>query len=338
MYISSRRLGFVGVCLFVLMLAVPSMAQNRTVRGKVTAIESGDGIANASIEIRNRNPSGPSYNIKTDKGGNYVYMGLPRGDYYIIVRAEGFAPDYRPVRPSIQEASIIDFQLKPGNKDNKIVIDFTPEEIAKMRQEADKAKERQSVSGEVQKLFDAGLALAKEGNYTEAIEQFKAALEQDPEQANILGNMADSYSKLGQNEEALKTYQQAIAVKPDAPELYTNMGAVLNNMGRIEESQEAFKKAATLNPGGSAQSSYNIGVTLYNNGKTKEAAEAFKQAVAADPEYAEAYYLLGMCLSGDLDKMKEAIAALKKYIEIGKKPDQVDTAKAIIETLESSSQ
>ena len=75
MFISSRRLGFIGVCLFVLMLAVPSMAQNRTVRGKVTEKDNEKPIANASIEIRNRNPSGPSYNIKTDKRGNYVYMG-----------------------------------------------------------------------------------------------------------------------------------------------------------------------------------------------------------------------------------------------------------------------
>jgi tetratricopeptide (TPR) repeat protein len=334
MYISPRRLGFVGICLFVLMMAVPSMAQNRTVKGKVTDKESKP-IVNASIEFRNKNPQGPSYKSKTDKKGNYVYMGLAGGDYYVIVRAEGFAPDYRPIRPSIQEDSVIDFQLSPGSMDQKIGIDFTKEEIEQMKKDAAKAKERESSSGEVQKLFSEGLQLAQQGKHAEAIEQYKKALERDPEQANIIGNMADSYSKMGKNDEALELYKKAIAIKPDAA-LYTNMGAILNNMGKIEESQAAFKQAASINPDASAQSHYNIGVTLYNNGQSAEAAEAFRQAIAKDPNYGEAYYLLGMCLAGTPDTIPEAVKSLKKYIEIGKKADQVEAAKQIITALEAS--
>ncbi len=111
------------------------------------------------------------------------------------------------------------------------------------------------------------------------------------------------------------------------------MGVALSKLGKTAESQEAFKKAAALNPAAAAQNFYNLGVTLVNSGKTAEAADAFKQSIAADPNFAEAYYALGMALSGKQETIPAAIEALKKYVEIGKKPDQVEVAKQIIAAL-----
>jgi superkiller protein 3 len=125
-------------------------------------------------------------------------------------------------------------------------------------------------------------------------------------------------------------------MSPNDASLYTNMGVILNKLGKRAESQEAFKKAASLNPASAAQNFYNLGATLVNGGNTADAAEAFKQAIAADPNFAEAYYQLGMCLSGKQETYGEAIKALQTYVKIGKKPDQVDVAKAIISTLEQA--
>ena len=139
--------------------------------------------------------------------------------------------------------------------------------------------------------------------------------------------------KLGKNEEALANYKKAIELDPNNPSLFTNMGVVLSKLGKTDESQEAFKKSAALNPAGAAQSFYNLGVTLTNSGKTAEAADAFKQSIAADSNFAESYYALGMALSGKQETIPAAIEALKKYIAIGKKPDQVEVAKQIIAAL-----
>jgi hypothetical protein len=43
-----------------------------------------------------------------------------------------------------------------------------------------------------------------------------------------------------------------------------------------------------------------------------------------------------MCLSDKLETMPDAIKALEKYIQIGKKPDQIETAKEIIKVLQQS--
>lgn len=335
MHISARRIGFCAVCLVVLALALPAMAQNRIIKGKVTDDKDqpvvGAGISIQAIDSRSR-----KYDTKTDKKGTYIYMGLPAGDYRIVVRAQGFSPEYvQPVRPTMSQESEINIKLTPG-PDQKLPFEMSEQELDQLKKEVEKAEKRKETSAEVQAFFDAGLKLAEEKKYAEAIEEFKKALEKDPEQPNIIGNMADCYSKMDKNEEALALYQKAIAISPNEAALHTNMGVVLSKMGKSAESQEAFKKAASLNPGASAQNFYNIGATLVNAGKTAEAAESFKQAIAADPNFAEAYYQLGMCLSGKVETMPDAIKALQKYIQIGQRPDQVEVAKEIIKALEQS--
>jgi tetratricopeptide (TPR) repeat protein len=335
MHISSRKFQVVGILFFLLAPALPSMAQNRMVQGKVTD-DKGQPIKDAQISIQSIDSSRQPYVCKTDKKGVYIYMGIAGGDYRIVVRAAGFQPEVKsPVRPTIQEPTVNDFQLKPG-EDRKFDFEMSAQERDKLKAEVEKQEKRKQASAEVQSLFDAGLKLAAEGKHEEAIAEFKKALEKDNEQANIWANMADSYSKMGKDAEAVETFKKAIAIRPNEAALYTNMGVVLSKMGKNAESQEAFKKAAELNPASSAQNFYNIGATLVNNGKTQEAADAFRQAIAADPNFAEAYYQLGTCLLSKPDTMADAIKALETYIKIGKKPDQVQAAKDIIDALKSS--
>jgi tetratricopeptide (TPR) repeat protein len=334
MHISSRTFGFIVISLLLLALAAPALAQNRIVQGKVTD-DKGQPVVGAAITIQAVDSKTRQYPTKTDKKGTYIYMGIPSGDYRVIVRANGFSPAFKSVRPTIQEPSVADFQLIPGSE-GKLEFEYSDQEREQLKKEVEKAEKRKQSSVEVQAMFDAGLKLAGEGKHEEAIVEFKKALEKDPEQANIMGNMADSYSKLNKNEEALEIYKKAIALAADNAALYTNMGVILSKMGKNAESQEAFKKAAALNPAASAQNFYNIGATLVNNGKAQEAAESFKQAITADPNFAEAYYQLGMCLSGKPETMPEAIKAFDTYIKIGKKADQVETSKQIIDVLQKS--
>ena len=335
MHISSSRISITGVCVFILWLALPAVAQVRIFRGKVTD-DKGQPLKGATILIQGIDVKSRTFTIKTDKKGTYVYMGLPDGLYHVAARAEGFSPAYQTnIKATIQEEKVIDLQLKPG-PDYKLPFEMTPEEYEKLKTDADRAKKRTEASAQVQSLFDAGGKLAEAGNHSEAIEKFQQALALDPQQANIMGNMAESYRKLGKLDEALDAYKKAIAINPNESVFYTNMGVVLDKMGKREESLEAYKKAASLNPGGSAQSHFNLGATFANNGKTEEAIEAFRKAISADPNFADAYYQLGISLSGKSETMEEAIKVLKKFLEIGKKPEDVEVAKSMVQALEQS--
>ncbi len=177
------------------------------------------------------------------------------------------------------------------------------------------------------------MQFVSEGKYAESIDAFKKVIERIPKQAPLHAAIADSYMKLGKNDDALASLQTAVQLQPDNAIYLANMGVLLNAMGKVAESQEAFKKAVSMNPGAAAENYYRLGVTLVNNGQTDQATEAFKKSVEADANFAESYYQLGICLSGKPETMNAAAEALKKYIKIGKKPDQIDVAKQLITAL-----
>jgi len=316
----------------VAVLAVPAAAQNRVIKGKVTN-EKGEPVVGAQIQIQGTDVK-RDYNTKTDKKGEYFYMGIPFGEYRVVVRAQGYLPDYaQGIKPSISQEMDVPFKLKPGDSTAKLPFQLSAQDLEAAKKEAQAGEKQKAVTGEVKASFDAGLQLAQQGKYAEAVAEYKKALEKDAAQPYVLANMADALARNNQNQEAIDTYDKAIALKPDDAALYTNKGVVLGKMGKTAESQEAFKKAASINPGSAAQNFFNLGATMVNSGKAADAAEAFKQAIAADPSFAEAYYQLGICLSGNPQTIPEAMKALNKYVEIGKNAEQVEVAKQLISAL-----
>lgn len=317
----------------VAILSLPAFAQNRTIRGKVTD-ENGKPVQDAQITIQATDQA-RILTAKTNKRGEYTYLlGIQQATYRVIVRKAGFSPQYKDnVRPELNEPAVVDFQLTPG-PDQKLPFEMTDEDREKLRQQAAEAQKRKQFSAELKAHFDQGVQLASEEKFAEAAEAFEKALKIDPKQPGILSRLAEAQSKQGKNEEALASYQSAIALAPTDADLFTNMGVILSKLGKTEESQEAFKKAAELNPTGGAQSHYNLGVSMFNSGNTEQAIAAFKQAIAADPNFAEAYFQLGICLSAKADTIPAAVEAMKKYIEIGKKPEQVEVAKQLVSSME----
>jgi tetratricopeptide (TPR) repeat protein len=334
MHFSMRRMFLPAVLLagWFLMSVLPGAAQTRVIKGKVTD-DKDQPIAGAVVTIQGKDVN-RNYTVKTDKKGQYTYLlGSQTGSYVVYVHAKGYEPRFQDnVRPPLGEETVVDFQLPPGT-DTKLPFEMTEAERAEYTKKLEEQQKRSQLSSEIKSTFKLAVQLSDEGKYEESIAEFNKALEKLPDEPAIYAGLANDYSKLGKNDEALAAYQKAISLKPNDPALYTNMGVLLNSMGKLSESQAAFKKASELDPSSAAQNFYNIGVTLVNGGKSAEAAEAFKQSIAADPNYAEAYYQLGMALSGKQDTIPAAIEALKKYIQIGKKPDQIEVAKQIISAL-----
>jgi tetratricopeptide (TPR) repeat protein len=327
-----RKLGFLLILVLAvgLILGPEASAQNRGFMGKVTN-EKGEPMVKAKVQIRGVNTK-RIFDTETDKRGQWVWMNLPQGTYYVVVRAPGYNPGFQQKDATLGNTTI-DIQLTPGDPNQKLPFELSPEELEKLKQEASKAKEQAKMIGEIKGFFDAGRQAMEANKYPDAIEQFKKALEKAPEEPTVLANLGDAYFKNNQLNESYETYQKAIAVKPNDAALMTNLGVVLGKMGKTAESKEMFSKAATLDPANAAQNFYNVGAIMVNNGQTKDAAEAFRQAIKADANYAEAYYQLGISLSGDPTTMAEAVQMLQKYVQIGKDPTNIEVAKQLIAAL-----
>ncbi|NLV32495.1 MAG: tetratricopeptide repeat protein [Acidobacteria bacterium] len=318
-----------------MLLALPAAAQSRAVKGKVTD-DKGQPVQDAQVKIEGEDIY-RVFTTKTNKKGEYFYLlGLQSGRYRITVRKEGFRPAYREhIQPEMREEVEVDFQLTPG-PDQKLHFEMTEEERAEYMKRYEAQQKQRQFSAEVKERFDKGVTLYDSGQYEEALVEFNAALEKDPKQPGIIARTGDCYLKLDRKDEALEAYNKAIELNPQDPALYTNKGVILGQMGKMTEAQEMFKKAAELDPMAAGQNFYNLGVTMVNAGDFENAVGAFKQSIEADPSFAESYYQLGMSLSAKPDTIPEAIAALKKYLELGQKPEQVEVAKQIISALEAA--
>ena len=316
----------------LLVFSIPAQAQNRAIRGKVTD-ENNNPIQGVTIRIEGTDIV-RNFNGKTDRRGDFVQLlGTQTGTYRVVARMEGYEPAYKEnLRPELGEEVRADFQLKKGN-DYKLPFEMTDSDRADYQKRLEEQKKTQKFSAEVRKRFDQGVSLFDAGQYAEALTEFNAALEVDPKQPGILARAGDCYLRLNRNEEALEAYNKAIEIDPGDASLYAQKGVALSYLGKEAESQEMFRKSVELDPRGAAQNLYNMGVILYNSNNMSSAADAFKQSIESDPNYAESYYLLGMSLSNDESMFPEAIDAFKKYIEIGRKQDQVQISKDMIDAL-----
>jgi tetratricopeptide (TPR) repeat protein len=257
---------------------LPLMAQNRIIKGKVTN-DKGEPVQGAIIKIQGTDVK-REYSTKTDKKGEYIYMGIPFGEYRIVVRAPGYLPDFaQGVRPTIAAESEISFSLKPGQSDAKLPFEMSQEEVAKIKEEVQKAEKQKEASAEVKAFFDAGLQLAQQGKYAEAIEQYDKALERRRTAVHSRRRRMPRQGRQNASS-ALEEYQKAIALKPDdAPYQH---GSAARQDGKVAKSQEV-SKAASINP---ARGKLTTWATLVNSGRA--AGWRHSNSDAAD-QFAEAY-------------------------------------------------
>lgn len=100
-----------------------------------------------------------------------------------------------------------------------------------------------------QELYNEGLTLFGQQNYTEAIEKYKQALEMDTEDGEIHLAISMSYDRLQEYENAIEYARSAVNYMPREPLAYTNMSRIFQKMGKIEEAEDAMAISKQLASG-----------------------------------------------------------------------------------------
>lgn len=149
---------------------------------------------------------------------------------------------------------------------------------------------------QAQCLNNIGLSYAVQGEYQNAIENFKKCekirkkLKDVPGTANVLSNMGLIYYEQGNYSNALKYYYESLKNYEKLP-LSIGKGNVLTNIGNIyvvqneftkgldyyKRSQEIYQKIG--NKAGEADALTNIGVLYLRLGDRKQALSSFEQSV-----------------------------------------------------------
>ena len=112
----------------------------------------------------------------------------------------------------------------------------------------------------------------------------------------------------GQYEEALDAARIAVEQRPDYSRTHANLGAALNELGRYEEAELHLRRAIALNPQ-EWHAHLNLGEASYKQARHEEALEATRVVIEQAPDLSEAYANLGVILKA-LGRYEEAIEAL----------------------------
>jgi len=103
-----------------------------------------------------------------------------------------------------------------------------------------------------QKLFDVhlimGLIQNTAGQYQDAIISLESALKVQPESADALRELANTYVAAGRPDEAEASFKRLIRLRPDDWSAYKDLGVFYNSRGRLNDAVSNFKRVVDLTP------------------------------------------------------------------------------------------
>lgn len=140
-----------------------------------------------------------------------------------------------------------------------------------------------------------GMGFQRRAKISEALDEFKRALEEDPQHAGAHANLFFAFLTLGDFVKAEEHYRAAHRLDPRLHEIHHNLGILRTLQNRGREAEEAFRKALELNPF-RAESHYLLGANLADGGQATEAEKRFRLAIENRPQFTDAHFQLGLLL------------------------------------------
>ena len=135
-------------------------------------------------------------------------------------------------------------------------------------------------------LADIGRTLSALGRYAEAEETLRRALE-GLDNAPTRYELGLALDEAGRPSEAIAEYRRALDRNPNHLESLNNLGAALANQGRMDEAARHFERLIAVDPE-NADAHANLGFALAAAGARARAVAAFREALRLDPDHAEA--------------------------------------------------
>jgi len=162
-------------------------------------------------------------------------------------------------------------------------------------------------------------------NYVQAIADYGASLELQPEDASVLYARGLTYERLGQLDRALEDYQRAVAINPQLSDVYINRGVTFGKMGNFRQSIASFTEAVRLAPR-NPDGYFNRGTSYFQLGDLESAINDFSNVIRLSPNDEAAYYWRGIS-NEEAGHQPEAIADYRQFLALS----QDEHARAEIE-------
>ena len=307
------------------------------VEGRVT--EEGKPKPKTQVVLLNTD-NGRRYKTKTDKDGNFAFVGVQIGSYKVqVFNDKGELVHSSPTKIGTGNSTanqIMSIDLPKNAPPIKDEGKGKHGKRHKMTKEEVKA-EKEKVAAMNVLLQQAQSALQAQ-KWQEAETALKQVIADDPDTTKwqlyrALGESQKNQDKL---DDAVKTFEKGIQVAESvadgtAPEDLRNpnadpasakagAGHMLNSLGSIYVKQSkldlaiaSYKKAAATDPN-PALAYFNLCALAFNAGKYDDAAAACEKSSTADPNKADAWFFRGAALAKA--NKPGAADALNKYLQL----------------------
>ena len=143
-------------------------------------------------------------------------------------------------------------------------------------------------------VFDRGVEYYTKGrpeNYRRAVDEFKKALQLDPNYSQAALYLARSYNALFDQENARKVFQQAIQIDPDYVEARASFAGMLLDVGDTDEAIRQLNTVTRREPN-NAEAFYLLSEAFRMKDAFSEAINAGRKATQLNPNIAEAHFWL----------------------------------------------
>ena len=118
----------------------------------------------------------------------------------------------------------------------------------------------------------------EKGQYREAQDEYKKAIQLEPINARFLNNLGYSYYLATNDKQAIKWYQKALKFTPDDRRIMNNLGLAFGRRGEYPKAKEQFVKAV-----GEHGAFLNLGYIYSQQGRYQQAIDQFEAALKLQP-------------------------------------------------------
>ncbi len=296
-------------------LAPPLAAQYREyhIVGKVIDPQKNP-VEGVEISIRDA-VSSRSYATKTNKNGEFKFVGLPRGDYKAVFKKDGYA-----VKEDQWKL------LTPQAKMEKVEIPPVIMATEALVQEVERLKEAEAGVKE-------GAEKVRQGDYDGALILLRAVLDKNPQDPNALYLSGLAYLRQNKLDEAAAAFLKVTEASPKFAAAYYQLGVCYQRQDKPEQALAEYEKAIALDAS-NPDLLYNAGLVLFGLTRVDEALALFEKAVTLRPDDPAYLEMAGRCYINKSDFPK-AVEYLEKAKAGTTDPERIKFLSELIDTLKA---
>jgi protein O-GlcNAc transferase len=220
---------------------------------------------------------------------------------------------------------LYDIQVLPGVQ-QPMALGFQTEEIAQLItlepfSTPPFLQQLPVTNSEAIALFDQSKLLKQQGNWSEAEQCLRQAIQLQPSHWGACNNLATLLQQRGDVAAAALFYEQALQYKPDFAEAIANRASVWQLQGELERAKPEFIRALQLKPN-YVPAHLNLAYLYQQQGRLKGALDHFQRVVELDPSQTAARFQMGQILEYQ-DQSETALAIYQEALAIDPSADYI---------------